>query len=108
MKEQEQSQNKPKELLFSEVVRFLKGLPALGACEACGKQSWEIPVAEGSDDDEKVVLISPGLVRGGRAIKAVALSCNSCGLLRSHKEDVISEWIRNNPEPEGSSESLDE
>lgn len=88
-------------LLYDEAVRFLIVKTPNGKCFACGTDMWNISTKEESTDH--CFLRKAGGTISGAPAYNLELECNNCGLIRTHRSEVMLAWLAMNPKTDDAS-----
>lgn len=92
-----------KPLLMSDLVRFLDGVEAKGACARCGQFSWTLFTRNDSPEHGAaagLVATAPdGAMMIGSYFPFAVYYCNNCGNSYMHHWPVIQRWLEQNPAP---------
>lgn len=85
----------PPTLSFDDAVRFFTSKTPDGNCFACGTDVWNISTSE-EDDGYCFFRKAGGSSLGSRAYN-LDIECANCGMVRSHRADVLLNWLSQNP-----------
>lgn len=79
---------------FEDAVSFFVAMGTGKRCPVCDTEHWEIPHTQ--PPEKRCILIGSGLFKDDQAIFNLVISCLKCGLERSHRAEVISDWVSEN------------
>ena len=88
--------NSESPLRYEEVVRFFQEFTLNKECQSCSAVAWVIPVDD-IGGDGPVTLANTGIYKDGAPDKAILLCCQNCGFYRSHRAQIVREWLNKNP-----------